>query len=144
WQSSSPGRTKKGRRLAAPSPATASFRRKAAKAASGRTPARAAKAACRSRPTSGPEQCYLAALPCGTRPAPAQALLYTAPEHELTQRRADDDLDVEPQRPCLDIFEIIVNAPDCRLGIFGAATEAVDLRKPGDTGLHAVPLEVVG
>src|SRR5262245_44788271 len=52
--------------------------------------------------------------------------------------RLEDDVEVEPHRPVVDVVEIVLDALADLVDRVGLATPAVDLRPAGDAGLHAV------
>ena len=59
-----------------------------------------------------------------------------------TQRRHQDDVEVEQDRPVLDVEQVVLDAAlDLLFGV-GLAAPAVDLRPAGDARLHAVAREV--
>ena len=58
------------------------------------------------------------------------------------ERRARQDVDVEQDRPVLDVIEVVLDAAlDLFLAV-GFAAPAVDLRPAGDAGLHPVAGEI--
>ena len=58
------------------------------------------------------------------------------------ERRAQQDVEVEQERPVLDVVEIVLDAAlDLFLAV-GLAAPAVDLRPAGDAGLDAVAREI--
>src|SRR5262245_12855962 len=58
---------------------------------------------------------------------------------EAAEEREDEDLDVEQERPVLDVVEVVLDALlDRRV-----AAPAVDLRPAGDAALHAVAQHVL-
>ena len=54
---------------------------------------------------------------------------------EASERRAEQDLEVQEQGPVLDVIEVVLDA----LLDGGLAAQAVDLRPAGDARLHLVP-----
>src|SRR4051812_46841042 len=61
----------------------------------------------------------------------------------LVEKASDDrqphDLEIEPDRPVLDVIEVVLEALVER----GVAAPAVDLRPPGHAGLHLVTQHVL-
>src|SRR5262245_3955215 len=62
------------------------------------------------------------------------------PIEEDPPHRERDDLEVEPERPVLDVLEVELDALLER----GVAPQPVDLRPAGHAGLHLVPQHVAG
>src|SRR6185437_17154532 len=58
-------------------------------------------------------------------------------------KRAPDDLEVEPQRPLIDVVEIEFEAPLRLLHRVDLAAKAADLCKSGDSRSHPVPREIL-
>src|SRR6185437_1639448 len=98
-------------------------------------PHRGCRMECRFAATSTkhPRECR--ALPCVDYPRSARV---ATPEN--VDHRQRNDAQVEPQRPVLDVVEVALNA----LVQVRVAAKIVDLRTPGDPGLHQVLLHVAG
>src|SRR3989337_429617 len=60
------------------------------------------------------------------------------PVEEHADDRQADDLEVEPERPALDVLDVVLDALLDR----GIAAQPVDLRPAGDAGLDLVPQHV--
>src|SRR5439155_22153814 len=75
----------------------------------------------------------------GHRAAPARAAgSIRVPVAEAQPESLDEDLQVEAERPALDAVEVVLDALLDR----GVAAPPVDLRPPGDPGLHLVTQHV--
>src|SRR3546814_13556048 len=62
---------------------------------------------------------------------------------EAREDRHHDDLEVEPERPVLDVGEIVVYPPADLFDRLGLATPAVDLCPAGNARLDAMPRRVL-
>src|SRR3990172_7897229 len=60
------------------------------------------------------------------------------PVEEHADERQADDLEVEPERPALDVLDVVLDALLER----GVPAQAVDLRPAGEAGLDLVPQHV--
>ena len=56
---------------------------------------------------------------------------------------AEQDGDIEPDRPVVDVLDVGLDALGHFLDVFGLAAQAADLGEAGDAGLDVVPREVI-
>src|SRR4051812_27423862 len=57
---------------------------------------------------------------------------------EQRERRAGEDVEIEQQRPVLDVEEVVLHASLDFLGGIGLTAPAVNLRPAGDAGFYAM------
>src|SRR5690242_18564452 len=77
-----------------------------------------------------------------TRAVASYAALIGVVVDEAHDQRAQQDPDIEAQRPVLDVVDIVLDALVHRLDARRLAAPAIDLRPAGDARLHAMAAQI--